>query len=334
MLYTKKKEKSYFRIVYILLICCCISVLGACKAREDAVLNDTDKAAAEETKKIKIVTTLFPQYDFARQIAGGYADTILLLAPGMESHSYEPTPADIIAINQADIFIYTGEDMEAWAAQVLESIDAKVRVIDVSEGILPKEGEHQIEEPEDEKESHEGHHHTLDPHIWTSPLNAKVMVQHIGEVLCEVDSKHEAEYRSNLENYLKELEELDKSIEQAVKNAKRQDLVFGGRFAFHYFCERYGLRYISAYDSCSSETEPSVRTLVKIIDKVEKEEIPVIYYEELASPHVARTICETTGADMLLLHSAHNVTKEELAAGITYLDIMEQNKENLEKGLN
>lgn len=281
----------------------------------------------QDDGKLRIITTLFPQYDFARQIAGEYANVTLLLPPGVESHTFEPSPEDIAQIHEADLFVYTGEAMEPWAQSILEA--APVRGVDLSCRVSLSEEEH-----EEELHGHHGHdHHGVDPHIWTSPLNAKKMVEELTDALCETDAEHAEIYRMRAQSYIQELEDIDETIRELVDQADRKELVFGGRFAMRYFTDEYGLEYMSAYDSCSEETEPSARAVARLIDHIKEERIPVIYYEELVDPKVARVISEETGAKLLLLHSCHNVSREELEEGVTYLSLMRQNAQHLREGL-
>lgn len=304
--------------VWLLCVSMLLGLLTGCVANKEGAGD----------KKLTIVTTLFPQYDFARQLCGDRAEITLLLPPGVESHSYEPTPADIIKINQADLFIYTGKYMEPWAQSIIEGItDSNVMVVDASQGI-------QLDESQEEEDEHEGHNHAYDPHIWTSPVLAQEMVENIADALCEADPEGESLYRDNEEIYKKELEQLDEEFASIVNSAKRKEIVFAGRFAFHYFAQRYGLNYVAAFDSCSHESEPSVKTIAQMIDIIRQEQIPVVFYEELTDPKVAQSISEETGTKMLLLHSCHNVSKKDFDSGVTYLSLMEQNAANLKEGLN
>ena len=277
------------------------------------------------TEKLTVYATLFPQYDFAREIAGDRAEVILLLPPGVESHSFEPTPADIAGISKSDLLLYTGDAMEPWAAKlIVGDLPDTVRAVDLSQGVALLAEEHE----------EEGHAHPFDPHIWTSPVNAMIMARTVVSALCEADPEGAEAYRANGERYLAELESLDDEIRTIVSQAKRRELVFGGRFAFHYFTAEYGLTAYSAYDSCSEETEPSAKAVSEVIGRVREDHLPVVYYEELTEPKVARSIAQETGAKLLLLHSCHNLSKDELAAGESYLSLMKQNAQNLREGLN
>lgn len=314
---------------------------------------DTDSKMGSVSDKLQIVTTLFPQYDFARVIGGDKVDVTLLLPAGMESHSYEPTPADIIKINKADLFIYTGELMEQWAHSIIESVDSnEVYVLDVSKNVpllapnstVEDNHDHEDEDHDHEDENHnhdaeveaghnhsegDGHNHTYDPHIWTSPKNAMIMVNNILEALCEVDPENADYYKDNANTYLAELEELDHELEDVVANAKRDTIYHGGRFAMQYLTNQYGIHYVSA----PFEAEPSAALVAQMIKEIKEQNIPVIYYEELVDPKISQMISDETGAKMLLLHSCHNVSKEDFNNGVTYLSLMKQNVENLKVGL-
>ena len=307
---------------------------------------DTDSQTGTVSDKLQIVTTLFPQYDFARVIGGDKVDVTLLLPAGMESHSYEPTPADIIKINKADLFIYTGESMEQWAHSIIESVDSnEVYVLDVSKNVpllAPNSTVEDNHDHEDENHDHDaeveaghdhsegdGHNHTYDPHIWTSPKNAMIMVNNILEALCEVDPENADYYKDNANAYLAELEELDHELKDVVANAKRDTIYHGGRFAMQYLTNQYGIHYVSA----PFEAEPSAALVAQMIKEIKEQNIPVIYYEELVDPKISQMISDETGAKMLLLHSCHNVSKEDFNNGVTYLSLMKQNVENLKVGL-
>ncbi len=291
---------------------------------------------------VTVVTTLFPLYDFARAVAAGTGvEVSLLLPPGVESHSYEPSPADIISIQNADVFAYTGEYMERWAHDILDGLDGERReaggfpaiggllVADCSRGVaLDEIGAHEA------AHGHESHSHgNYDPHIWTDPTRAAAMASTLAEALALADPANEGVYRANAEAYREELLALDAAFSALVDGAPCKEICFGGRFALHYFAKRYGISCIAAYDSCSSETEPSAQAVPAITDAIAEKGLPVIYYEELVDPKVSRAIADETGCEMLLLHSCHNISKEELDAGATYLSLMEQNLRNLRVGL-
>lgn len=294
---------------------------------------ENSKSQSNTQDKLTVAAMLFPQYDFARRIAGDRAEVKLLLPAGTESHSYEPTPSDIVTINKCDIFLYTGKEMEPWTETLLDGgLEGDTLVVDLSEGIEMSATE-SVTYGDDDHGDHGTHDHVLDPHIWTSPKNAAIMAQSICEALCERDREGEDFYRNNLASYLEELDALDEEIRDIVDSGERKEIVFGSRYALHYFSEEYGLTCYAAYDSCSEESEPSAGAVAEIIDLVKEKNIPVIYYEEMTDPKVARAIAQETGAEILLMHSCHNLSKDEMNAGKTYISIMRENAENLRKGL-
>jgi len=282
--------------------------------------------------KIKVVTTVFPPYDFTRAIAGDKADIAMLLPPGAESHSYEPSPQDMVRIEECDVFIFVGGKSEMWVRGVLDALDTKDKTIlalmdmvDVVEEEIVEGMEHDADGGDDE--------HEYDEHVWTSPKNAAVIVQAIAEALCAVDKKNADEYRAAAEAYLEELGKLDCTFEDIVAGGTRRTLVFGDRFPFRYFADAYGLHYFAAFPGCAEQTEPSAKTVRFLIDKVRQENIPVVFYIEMSSGKIADTICEATGAKKRLLHSCHTVSRDDFLAGKTYLELMAANAEALKEAL-
>ncbi len=300
----------------------------------------TASEATQEHKKIRVVASLFPQFDFARQIAGNRAEVDLLLPPGVESHSFDPSPADILRISNSDVFLYTGKEMEPWADKIADSIKANgPEVYNVSHGIdLLKMPCHHGEDSASDGDAHceEGHHHDhgLDPHIWLDPTLAAKMVDNIATAFCERDPENRDYYQTNAERYKQKLLELDSKFMDMINASRRKAIVFAGRFAHLYFVNRYRLEYISAFKGCSSDSDPSVKRIAKIIDFIRTHSVPVVYYEEFSEPKVAGSITEQTGARALPFYAIHNVTKEQLSRGVTYLDLMYENFENLKQGLN
>ncbi len=320
---TPKRSVSLLVCVWVLLS---LFLLGGCSSQQQSSQNSVSGG------KPIIVATLFPQYDFAREIVGDKAEVMLLMPPGVESHSYEPTPKDILTLEKADLILYTGSAMEPWAQRVLDSIDnTEVEILDVSTGItLVEDSKDGHEEDQDAEDLHT---QPYNPHIWTSPKNAIKMVINIQQAISQVDPENASLYQENASQYLAELTKLDETFRQIVQNGTSRELYFGSRFAMLYFVQEYGLDAISAYDSCSTETEPSAGAIASMITAIKEKSIPVIYYQELTEPKIARSISEATGAQMLLMHSCHNLSKEEFGSGVTYLDLMKQNAENLGKGL-
>lgn len=275
--------------------------------------------------KIKVVATLFPQYDFARAIAGDKAQIELLLPPGADCHSFDPSLRDVTKITEADVFIYTGEELEPWTAAVIDTLPEN-KLLDVSKSVdVICAGDH-------EEDGHE-HGSGVDPHIWTSPENAKLIALSIATALSDADPDNADYYQQNLTAYIGQLDYLDENIREAVESSPRKKLYFGGKFSFRYFVNEYGLDYESLYDSCSESAEPGAKKLKEMTDEMKADSVPVILYPELAEPKAAKSIAENTGAAARLFHSCHNVSKEDFDAGRTYLEIMYDNLEVLKEAL-
>lgn len=302
------------------LLCCLLTAISS--------LAGCQKAQNDSTS-LRVVATLFPQYDFARRIAGERAQVTLLMPPGVESHSFDPAPADIVTVQQADVFLYTGPQMESWAEGMIASLPDDTEVIDLSQCVVLS-SRAQAEHTDDDGHDHG---HLADPHIWTSPVNAMKMVSTILEALCKADPEGSAFYRTNAQEYQEELKELDEDFRRIVNDSQRRTLAFSGRFALHYFAQEYGLSCVAALEACSGESEPSAQSVAQVISTVRDQGLPAVYYEELSDPKVGRSIATETGAQLLLFHSCHNLSKDEFERGETYLSLMRQNAENLKVGL-
>lgn len=299
-----------------------------------------------ETSGLTIVTTIFPPYDFARAIAGDTAHITMLLSPGAEAHSFEPTPRDIIAIQSCDLFIYAGGENEAWVADMIDALDIdKSKVISMMDVVSPL-----TEEALPGLES--GHEHThdhehdascehgqdedtseYDEHVWTSPKNAALIAQAIADRLCSIDPTNAGLYSTRCANYRQELSALDEKFRSLVENASRRTLVFADRFPARYFTEEYGLEYYAAFPGCSADTEPSAATIAFLIDTVNEQNIPAVFSIELSNGRLASAIAEATGTKVLTFTSCHNLTKEEFDSGATYISLMEGNLSSLQEAL-
>ena len=295
-----------------------------------------------ESGKLKVIATVFPYYDFVRQVAGDAVDVELFIPAGSSTHSFEPTPKDMIDLQEADLVIYNGGHMESFMDPILEAADGEGNLLCMMDYVEPleelivegMEHEHEIEEHgHTHDHDEEGHVSEYDEHIWTSPKNAVLLVQAICDALSEKAPEYAGLFRENTEEYLGKLRELDERFEEVVADARNKIMIVGDRFPLRYFAESYGLDYRAAFSGCSEDSEPSVRTVAYLIDRVEEYQIPVVYHMELSSTRIADTIAEETGAKVLEFHSCHNVTKEEWEAGATYLELMEGNVEKLKEGL-
>ena len=288
------------------------------------------RAAAEAPRPV-VIATIFPIVDFARDIAGDYADIVPLLPPGVEAHSYSPTPADMLRLSSARLFLYLSDDMETWASGLVADAPATVLIRTVapeSEAAVEPDAE---DHDEDDADGH--HHHGQDPHIWLDPLRAQAMADRIASALAEADPAHADIYRANCSALQTRLMELHAEIEQGLGNCQSRTIICGGHFAFGRFAERYGLHHLSPYAGFSPNAQPSPRALAELVRTMRKLGTTAIFYEEILDPRLARVLADETGAQLLPLHSMHNVTKEDIAAGETYFTLMRRNLTNLQKGL-
>ena len=342
---TRKIRGGTWLALAVMFLFCLLSGCGRAESGEEP-------GDGEGGRKLKVAATLFPYYDFVRQVAGDQVELSLVTPAGMDSHSFEPTPKDIRIMQEADVIIANGGAMEHWVDQVVDSFDREDQTVVIMMDHVDAVEEEIVEGMEHSDEGH-GHVHVhedgeedghleedesqyeieYDEHIWTSPVNAMRMVDVIAETLTERDPDHGAMYQAGAAAYLEELERLDKEFREVRDSAVHDMIVMGDKFPLRYFADTYGLRYRAAFSGCSSDTEPSARTIAYLIDKVKEEGLPVIYYLELSSHRVAEIIGEETGAVPLLFHSCHNVTRRQFEEGVTYLELMEQNVKNLREGL-
>ncbi|MCL2762108.1 MAG: metal ABC transporter substrate-binding protein [Treponema sp.] len=308
-------------------------VLAGCRQNRNTV---------RQEGKINVTATIFPAYDFVRQIAGDRVNLSMLLSPGAESHSFEPSPRDIITIQNSDVFVFVGGDSDMWIERILQSMDtehmsifAMIDFVDLVEGVACN---HDHDDLDHDDPDHDDHEHICDDieydeHVWTSPRNAIQLVREIAILLCEIDPVNAAFFQQNAAAYIAELEQLDAAFAAVVAGAVRNTIIFGDRFPFRYFADAYGLEWFAAFPGCSTETEPSAATVAFLIDKIRAEGIPVVFHIELSNERMANTISGETGAKKRLLHSIHNITRRDFDAGLGYLELMRRNAENLREAL-
>ncbi|MDR3364327.1 MAG: metal ABC transporter substrate-binding protein [Clostridiales Family XIII bacterium] len=305
----------------------------------------TEKDAAAGDGKLNVVATIFPEYDFARAVSGGAANVSMLIAPGAGVHSFEPAPGDIKTIQKADVFIYVGGESDEWANDLLDSLDTSemkiVRLIDcvnavpeeLKEGMTPEEDE--AEGAADGETAADAADETeYDEHVWVSPKNALLLIDAIMGAMRDADPANAGLYAENASAYKTALEEVDQNITEVVSSAKRGKIVVADKFPFRYFVDHYGLDYAAAFPGCSDQADAGAATIAYLINTVQDENIPYVYYVELSNQSVADSISEQTGAGTLLLNSCENITKADFESGVTYVDLMKANIENLRKGLN
>lgn len=290
---------------------------------------------SENNGKIKVVSTIFASYDFARQIGGNVADITMLLKPGVESHSYEPSPKDIITVQECDVFIYVGGENDAWVDNILESMDTSDITIIKMIDLVDKYEEEAVEgmDGHEHTDECEHDHSEWDEHVWTSPVNAIKICKALTEAFVKNDKANKAVYEENSDRYIEELKKLDETFRKIVGTADRKVIVFGDRFPLRYFVEEYNLEYYAAFPGCSSETEASAATVAFLIDKVKEEGIPVVFKIELSSDSMANTIAEGSGAKVLTFNTCHNVTSEEFEKGENYITLMYRNANALKEAI-
>jgi len=318
------KRKNIALAIFILFL---LPSLIACAPQTDAKQSDG----------LSIVSTVFPSYDFARQITvGTNANVTMLLQPGEEVHSFDPTSQDVIRVQSADLFLYVGGENDVWVENVLSGLDKSVHTFKMMDYVTLYEEEltdgmqPEAEQPQPAGAAAETE---WDEHVWTAPVNAISIVKAMTSELAAIDPANAAIYQTNSEAYVRQLEALDQSFRNVADGGARKTVVFADRFPIRYFVEEFGLQYYAAFPGCSADTEPSAATLAGLIDHVKAESIPYVFYIEMSNQKMADTVCEETGAQKLLFHTCHNVTKAEFESGATYLSLMQNNVQALQKAL-
>ncbi|MGB5824030.1 MAG: metal ABC transporter substrate-binding protein [Proteocatella sp.] len=284
----------------------------------------SDEADGNDEGKLQIVSTIFPGYDFAKNITGENAKLSILLPPGSESHSFEPSPQDIIKIQNADLFIYVGGESDEWVNTILESMDKKVNTLKMMDAVALFE-----EEAVEGAKSGDGHEDEYDEHVWTSPENAIKISQEIAKNLSGIDPSNGSIYEENLKIYMEKLSKLDNDFRKFFSTVENKTIIFGDRFPLLYFAKEYDLEHYSAFPGCSDGSEPSAATIAFLMDKIKSENIGTVFYIEFSNHKIADILAESAGTKTAMFHSCHNVSKEEIENGSTYISLMEQNLETL-----
>lgn len=277
------------------------------------------------TGKISVVTTIFPYYDFARSVSKGTCDVDMLLKPGSDVHSFEPTPSDILKIRNADLFIYNGGESDEWVDSILESLGdtdkpVVMKMTDYVKPLAEMGADHHAEDEEDE-------------HIWTSLDNAKTLVSKISDEVSKLDQKNKSIYHKNSLDYIEKISKVQSEIENTVNSSKSKKIVVGDRFPLLYFATEFSLDWECAFPGCSTETEPSLDRLSKLTDTIEKDKIKTILKLEMSENKVADTLADETNTKVRTFYSAESVSKEDFAKNITYVDLMERNNNALKEAL-
>lgn len=369
--FSRKTEFLRKSVVFIVTISMILGMAGCGKTTEK-----------EDNYRLKIATSLFPYYDMARAVIGDVKgiDLKMIVAPGQDSHSFEPTPSDVIQMENADVLIYNGGSLETWIDTLLDSLNNKNQIqmkmmdyVDVlNEEIVEgmdtrfeehdheehshKEDNHNKENHKEDSHSEENHkednhsedssndsefhnedseeeHEETDEHIWTSPVNEIIMTEKICETLSKALPEEKENFQKNAENYISQLKELDNEFRTIVENAKTNEIIFADKFPLQYFVKEYGLKYYAAFPGCGSDMEPSAKTIAFLVDKIKEDNIKAVFYLELSSHIVADAIETDTGAKPLQFNSCHNITQKQFDSGVTYVDLMKENVNNLKIAL-
>jgi zinc transport system substrate-binding protein len=294
--------------------CVMMMFLISCQAKQEK---------ADHSKKLIVIASLFPLYDFARNIGQDRADVSLLLPPGLEAHSFEPKPGDMIRLNQANVFLYTNSAMEPWVQDVLKGVQNRdLKVIESGQGIAMIS----------DHDRHGHDHGGADPHIWLDFSNAVKMVDHILAGFIEKDPLNRDFYQGNADAYKTKLNDLDRQFREGLSGCRKKIIVHGGHSAFGYLAQRYGLKYV-AVSGFSPDAEPTPAGMVRISKTMKANGLNHLFYEELLLPRIAESIARETGSSLLMLHGAHNVSKEEFERVVSFMDLMQINLQNLKRGL-
>ena len=267
-------------------------------------------------ERISVVTTIFPIYDFVRAVGGDKVDVKMLIKPGTEVHSYDPVPSEIKSIYNADLFLYIGGESDAWVNKILA--DKSVNSYALIQGVEP---------------ILEQNHNEYDEHIWTSPENAKKMLDKILEELVKIEPENREYYKQNHTSYVEKINQIEQKTRQMVQESQNPFILVADKFPFKYFVEYYGIDYLAAADGCAVGADISLKTMKTLLDTVSEKKSKCVYYVEMSNKEIANSVAEQTGVKLLELHSAHNVTLEDFENGVTYVDIMQRNYNSLKEGI-
>lgn len=304
-----------------IVLCCAAFFVAGCDKK-----NEVKPAVG-----LQVVTTLFPLYDFARSIAGDKAQVTMLLPPGVEPHTFDPKPEDMIRISRAGLFVYTSKYMEPWAEKIISGIDSKaLRVVNAGERVRYRAGAGKDEHDHGQKEDHG--QKRMDPHVWLDFTNAELMVDTILDGFVAVDPANSGVYRRNAENLKNRLTALDDRYRKSLSSCVTRKLLHGGHYTFGYLAGHYELEY-HALSGISSDSEPSAERMVALVREIKSSGATSLFAEELLSPRLSETLAREAGVGVLMLHGAHNLSRDDLTRNVTFFDLMERNLEQLRKGL-
>ena len=352
----RKKMKAWLKKLFVLSAGLALILSGCGGSAEQANHESANESSnvpadADSGEKLKVVATIYPMYEFARQVGGEHADVIALIPPGAEPHDWEPSAKDMALLKEADIFIYNGI-VEGWAEQALASAANDQRiVVEAIQGIELLEGEEHSHGHEGEEEGHghdegekeegheaEGHGHegeeepVLDPHVWLDPVLAQKQVKSIQAAFEQADPANKTDYQKNAEAFIAQLQELHEAYQSGLKDVKRRAFVTQ-HAAFGYLAKRYGLTQIPIA-GLSPEQEPSPDKMAEIVQFAKKHQVKTIFFETLVDPKVARAIADEIGAKTDVLNPIEGLTDEDRKNNLDYIGIMKKNLEALKKALN
>lgn len=304
-------------------------------------------STAAENDKINIVVTTFPCYDFVRA-ATKDLDNInikMLIKPGAEIHSYDPTPQDLIAIQKSDLFVYNGGESDEWVDEILISMEENApKSLRLIESVALLEEEHSDEEEHFHEHEEADHHHEghsakeleADEHVWTSPENARKMLDYVVLALEELEKlsdEDKAKIKENAEDYKNQIDEVESEIKQVLESKSEKFIVMGDRFPLQYFAKYYGIEYLAAFSGCSTAVEASTQTIAKLIKTVEEKNLPAVFYIELSNHKIADTVAEAAKVATYQLNSVQNISKADFDNGETWVSLMKKNALALDKGM-
>ena len=320
--------------------------------------NSVSENKKQESREFSIITTIYPEYAWTKEILGTRTDSVnltLLIKNGIDLHSFKPTAQDIAKIANADMVIYVGGESDEWIEKALEATPKKgrteinlmkvlgdrVKAEEIVEGMQAEE-EHEHEHHDEHAEEHEHHHHDEevenDEHVWLSLKNAEILVKKIAEELSKIDSVHASAYKQNTEAYIAQIQSLDAEYRTAVESSARKTVLFGDRFPFRYLVDDYGIKYYAAFVGCSAESEASFETIAFLAGKMDAESLPVIFTIENSNGKIAKSVLaaskKSQSAQILIINSMQSITEKQINEGIDYLSLMKANLENLKKALN
>lgn len=301
-----------------LLILLCLVLIFSCQQAKDPGRND---------KKLNVIATIFPVYDFARHIGGDKITLAMLLPPGTDAHHYELKPDDIIKVTNADVFLFTNFELEQWAYKIIGASDKNTRLqaVETGNGAM-------MLRLNKEEDDHEAHPAGFDPHIWLDMDNAQKMVDNITSAFIKKDPRNSDYYLKNAGDYKRQLADMDQKYRTTLAACKTRTVLHAGHWAFAYLTSRYHLKYIAAYN-VFADAEPAPQKIFALIDQIKNENVSHVYYEDMMNPRLAKTIARETGTGLLKLNNGHDVTRTDLEKGETFLALMEKNLVNFQKGL-